>query len=290
MESDALKTRLAEVLGSSVVEARPLPVGFGLAGSDVRLADGRRLAVKARQGSQGRDSSLELEAYMLAELARHSELPVPHVHYADPGLIVMDFIENDGGGITPSVERHAGELIAKLHAVKREWFGYERDTLIGPLAQPNPKSPRWIPFFRDQRLLYMARQAQQDGRLPSKMLGRIERVAERIDDHLVEPAFPSLLHGDLWTGNVLVRGGRIAGFVDPAISCGHPEIELAFATLFGTFGKVFFEAYEGLMPLEPGFHEVRSSLYNLYPRLVHVRLFGSGYLAGIDQTLARLGF
>ena len=121
------------------------------------------------------------------------------------------------------------------------------------------------------------------------MLHRIERLAERIDEHLIEPAFSSLLHGDLWTGNVLVRGDRIAGFVDPAIYCGHPEIELAFATLFGTFGEAFFDAYEDLMKLEPGFHEVRRDIYNLYPRLVHVRLFGSGYLAGIDATLGRLG-
>jgi fructosamine-3-kinase len=290
MESSELKTRLEGVLGSPVVEARPLPVGFGLAGADVRLADGRRLAVKARQGSRGRTSSLELEAYMLGELARLSELPVPLVHHAEPDLLVMDFIEDDGGGITRSVERHAGELIAKLHATKREGFGYERDTLIGPLAQPNPRSPRWVPFFRDQRLLFMAGKAHEDGSLPSALLHRIERLAERIDGYLVEPAFPSLLHGDLWTGNVLVRGDRIAGFVDPAIYCGHPEIELAFATLFGTFGEAFFEAYEDLMPLEPGFHEVRRDIYNLYPLLVHVRLFGSGYLARIDATLGRLGF
>lgn len=290
MESGELKTRLEAVLGSRVVEARPLPVGFGLTGADVRLADGRRLAVKARQGAGSGKPSLELEAYMLGELARHSGLPVPHVHYADPGLLVMDFIEHDGGGITPSVERHAGELIANLHAAQREGFGYERDTLIGPLAQPNPKSPRWVPFFRDQRLLFMARRAHEEGSLPAAVLGRIERLAERIDNYLVEPAFPSLLHGDLWTGNVLVRGDRIAGFVDPAIYCGHPEIELAFATLFGTFGEVFFEAYESLMPLEPGFHEVRRDIYNFYPLLVHVRLFGSGYLAGIDATLGRLGF
>jgi fructosamine-3-kinase len=289
MERDKLKTRLETVLNSPVVELGPLPVGFGLTGLRIRLADGRRLAVKARQDSQGRASNLELEAYTLGELARRSELPVPRVHHAEPGLLVMDFIETDGGAITPGVERHAGELLAKLHATKREWFGYERDTLIGPLAQPNPTSRRWVPFFRDQRLLCMARQAHREGSLPSSMLGRIERLAERIDAYLVEPAFPSLLHGDLWTGNVLVRGERIAGFVDPAIYCGHPEIELAFATLFGTFGERFFETYESLMPLEPAFHELRSSLYNLYPRLVHVRLFGSGYLAGIGETLARLG-
>jgi len=289
MIGGALKMRLEDVLGSPVVEARPLPVGFGLTGLDVRLADGRRLAVKARQGNHGRTSSLELEAYMLGELARHSGLPVPHVHYADAFLLVMDFIAHDGGGITRSVERHAGELIANLHATRCEGFGYERDTLIGPLHQPNPKSPRWVPFFRDQRLLFMARQAHEERSLPSAMLDRIERLAERIDFYLIEPAFPSLLHGDLWTGNVLVRGGRIAGFVDPAIYCGHPEIELAFATLFGTFGEAFFEAYEGLMTLEPGFHEERRDIYNLYPLLVHVRLFGSGYLARIDATLGRIG-
>ena len=138
MIDGAVTTRLEQVLGSAVVEARSLPVGFGLTGLDVTLADGRRLAVKARHVAGDGKPSLELEAYMLGELARLSELPVPLVHHAEPDLLVMDFIENDAGGITPSVERHAAELIAKLHAVKRARFGYERDTLIGPLPQPNP--------------------------------------------------------------------------------------------------------------------------------------------------------
>jgi fructosamine-3-kinase len=245
--------------------------------------------VKAREAGQSERAALDLEAYMLNELVRLSEFPVPHVHYADADLLVMDFIENDGGGITPSIERHAAELIAKLHATPRERFGYARDTLIGPLPQPNPSSQRWVPFFRDHRLLFMAKNAHAEGSLPSNLYSRVERLLERIEDYLSEPAFPSLLHGDLWTGNVLVRGGRIAAFVDPAIYCGHPEIELAFTTMFGTFGRAFFEAYEALMPLESGFHELRADLYNLYPTLVHVRLFGSGYLARVERTLARLG-
>jgi fructosamine-3-kinase len=285
-----LQKRLEAALGSRVVESSPLSLGFGLSGLAVKLANGRRLAVKAQAEAPDRKSHLEIEGYMLRELARNSGLPVPRVHYVDPSLLVMDFIETDGGGITPRVESHAGELIARLHAVQRDGYGYERDTLIGPLSQPNPRSREWIPFFRDQRLMLMARQAQQEGRLPRGMLGRIERLAERLDDYLSEPAAASLLHGDLWTGNVLVRGDRIAGFVDPAIYYGHPEIELAFTTLFATFGEAFFEAYESVSPLEPGFHEVRRNIYNLYPRLVHVRLFGSGYLDGIDRTLARLGF
>jgi fructosamine-3-kinase len=284
----AMRDRLEKALGARVAATATLPVGFGLTGLKVTLADGRVLAAKARESAARAD--LRLEAYMLDELARQSDLPVPRVHVAEADLLVMDFVDNDGGAITPSVERHAAELIARLHATPCPHFGYERDTLIGPLPQPNPKSDRWVPFFREQRLLAMARQAAAEGRLPVDMLARIERLSERLENYLLEPAHPSLLHGDLWTGNVLVRGGRIAGFVDPAIYYGHPEIELAFTTMFGTFGRAFFDAYAALLPLEPGFHELRSDLYNLYPTLVHVRLFGAGYLGGIDRTLSRLGF
>jgi fructosamine-3-kinase len=287
MDALKVKERLEAGLGARVAALAPMPVGFGLTGFKVELPDGRRLVVKARQASARVD--LRLEGYMLGELARRSTLPVPAVHLSEPDLLVMDFIETDGGGITPQVERHAAELIAALHAVPRPSFGYERDTLIGPLPQPNPQMDRWIPFFRNHRLLAMARAAQAEGRLPAKLLIRLERLAEQLDTYLVEPRHPSLLHGDLWTGNVLVAGQRIAGFVDAAIYCGHPEIELAFTTMFGTFGPAFFEAYEALLPLEPGFHELRSGLYKLYPTLVHVRLFGSAYVPPIERTLAQLG-
>jgi fructosamine-3-kinase len=286
MDALRVKERLETALGATVTALAPMPVGFGLIGFKVDLADGLRLAVKTRQSAR---VDLRLEGYMLGELARLSTLPVPAVHLSEPDLLVMDFIETDGRGITPQVERHAAELIAALHAVPRPTFGYERDTLIGALPQPNPEMDRWIPFFRDHRLLAMARAAEAEGRLPAKLRIRLERLAERLDIYLAEPRHPSLLHGDLWTGNVLVRGQRIAGFVDPAIYCGHPEIELAFTTMFETFGPAFFETYESLLPLEPGFHELRSGLYKLYPTLVHVRLFGSAYLPPIERTLAQLG-
>ncbi|HKA65685.1 MAG TPA: fructosamine kinase family protein [Methyloceanibacter sp.] len=286
MDALRVKERLETALGATVTALAPMPVGFGLIGFKVDLADALRLAVKTRQSAR---VDLRLEGYMLGELARLSTLPVPAVHLSEPDLLVMDFIETDGRGITPQVERHAAELIAALHAVPRPTFGYERDTLIGALPQPNPEMDRWIPFFRDHRLLAMARAAEAEGRLPAKLRIRLERLAERLDIYLAEPRHPSLLHGDLWTGNVLVRGQRIAGFVDPAIYCGHPEIELAFTTMFETFGPAFFETYESLLPLEPGFHELRSGLYKLYPTLVHVRLFGSAYLPPIERTLAQLG-
>lgn len=281
-----IRARLEAVTGSEVIASAPMAVGFGLVGARVKMADGRDLAVKAARNG---DTGLPLQAFMLGELGRLGALPVPRVVHVEPGLLVMDWIDHEGGPIAPQAQRHAGELLAALHARPFADFGYDRDTPIGPLSQPNKACETWLAFFRDRRLLHMAEVARDHGALPAPLFTRLQRLAGRLDRYLAEPAHPALIHGDLWTGNVLARGDRIAGFVDPAIYCAHPEIELAFTTMFGTFGRAFFEAYGAVTPIEPGFHELRRDLYNLYPTLVHVRLFGAGYLLAIERVLARLG-
>ena len=291
-----LKVIVEQVLNMTIRSSRVLGVGFGLRGLQVELADGRKMAVKASGGKPAASGlNLALEGYMLRELARRSDLPVPRVHYADDTLLIMDWIDHDGGAIGDGAQHHAAELLAALHSAPVRFshpdaaYGYDRDTLIGPLHQPNPPTAKWIPFFRDHRLMHMAQAAHDEGRLPVAQLRRLQGLADKLDDLLIEPDRPSLIHGDLWSGNILVKGGRIAGLIDPAIYIGHREIELAFTTMFATFGKPFFDAYDALAPLEPGFHDLRCDIYNLYPTLVHVRLFGASYLSAIDTVLVRLG-
>lgn len=279
-----LAERIRDLTGSPVEYIRAL--GGGCVGDVARvdLADGRRLVAK----TGGPDSGLAVEGFMLGRLAELSALPVPKVIHADDTLLLMEFIEASGG-IDATAQVHAADLIAGLHAVRGDAFGFERDTLIGGLHQPNPPTGRWLDFFRDQRLLYMGRQALEAGRLPGRLMARLETLAGRLDRWIEEPAHPSLLHGDLWTGNVLVHRSRVVGFIDPAIYYGDAEIELAFGTLFGTFGQPFFSRYGEHRPLKPGFFEVRRDLYNLYPLLVHVRLFGGSYVGSVDAILGRLG-
>ena len=257
------------------------PLGGGCVGDVRRLwfDDGRSWVVKSGAG-------LEIEAWMLRTLRRKSDLPVPSVHFGDESLLLMDYVES-GDPITPDAERHAAELLAALHGVTGDGFGLERDTVIGGLDQPNPPSREWMPFFRDQRLLYMARLARDSGQLPADVMARLERLADRLDAFLPGTSRPALIHGDMWGGNVLVKDGRIAGFIDPALYFADAEIELAFSTLFSTFGDPFFRRYDEIRPIEPGFFETRKDLYNLYPLLVHIRLFGGGYVGSLDRILRR---
>ena len=118
---------------------------------------------------------------------------------------------------------------------------------------------------------------------------RLEAFCGKLERHLDEPAAPSLIHGDLWGGNILVKAGRIAAFVDPAIHYADAEVELAFTTLFGTFGQAFFDRYREHRPIAPGFFEARRDIYNLYPLLVHTTLFGGHYAASVDGILRRYG-
>ena len=269
-------------LGSRPVSRTPLSGGSIAHVDKIGLADGR--IVVAKTGARG----LALEAEMLTFLADRSDLPVPRVLLSGDDLLVMECLPGTTR-LDPPSETHAAELLAALHERRADRFGFHRDTVIGGVPQPNPWNDNWIPFFRDHRLLHMARDCQAAGSLPTAMLHRLERFATKLDALLEEPDFPSLVHGDMWSGNILSDGGRITGFLDPAVYYGHAEIELAFSTLFGTIGDAFFERYHALRPISPGFFEIRKDIYNLWHLLTHVRLFGASYLGGVERVLARHG-
>lgn len=251
-----------------------------------RAAGGLDVVVKVEPEDA---SGLTIEALMLRYLRAHSRLPVPEVLFADDGLLVMRYI-HAGEPITGRTERHAAELLADLHSLTADRFGFEQDTRIGGLNQPNRWTASWTEFFGRYRLEAMAREAERAGRCSAALRRRVERLADTLDRFISERARPGLIHGDVWSGNVLVRDGRVAAFVDPAIYYADPEVELAFITLFGTFGDAFFERYAELRPIADGFFELRRDVYNIYPLLVHVRLFGGGYVASVDGLLRRLGY
>ena len=258
----------------------------GSVGDVCRLDFGNGHKIVAKLGVLG--SGLDIEGRMLTCLTERTDLPVPEVIHAADDLLLMSFVEGQNAqGDTP--EFQSADLIAALHDLTAENFGFEFDTLIGGLHQPNPQTDNWLEFFRDQRLLYMAGLAREAEQLPGDIYDRIEALAARLSDFMPDNVKPSFLHGDLWGGNILALEHQITAFIDPAIYYGDAEMDLAFSTLFSTFDDMFFARYQEHRPLEPGFFEVRRDLYNLYPLLVHVRLFGGSYVGSVNLTLHGFG-
>ncbi len=263
------------------------PLAGGMISQVIRVDLDGGESIVAKAGDGGHD--LTIEAYMLRYLRKRTELPVPAVLHDEPNLLLMEFVEGriewEGDAL-----RHLGELLAGCHQVTSPSYGLERDTLIGPLHQPNPQMGSWIAFFREQRLLYMIGIARDSGHLPAALEQRLLRIAEKLDRYLAEPDKPVLIHGDMWKTNVIIRAGRVAGIIDPALYYAHNEMELAYMTLFGGTGEEFFSAYTETIPIEDEFYSTRRHIYNLYPLLIHLTIFGSKYLKPLRQTLKRFGF
>ena len=250
---------ITEALGVRVVSARPL--SGGCIGEVYRVeleapvGDGGTSFVVAKV-DQGRDPRLDIAGFMLRYLAEHSALPVPRALHSAEKLLIMECVAGDSD-FSGGAQQHAADLLAGLHGIRppesSAGFGLQCATLIGGLDQPNDWSEGWVTFFAEQRILYMVEEGLREGRVTRAVYKRLKNLVNRLDEFIDEPKYPALLHGDVWTTNVLADGTRITAFLDPAVYYGHPEIERAFITLFSTIGRPFFDRYDAQRTILPGF-------------------------------------
>lgn len=178
-----------------------------------------------------------------------------------------------------------GRQLAAMHRVTQDKFGLDHENFIGSLAQSNTYRATWAEFYVTERLEPQIRMAvnQQlleasDLKVFRKLLGRVGMICPE------EP--PALTHGDLWSGNFLITENQIPVLIDPAVSYAHREMDLAMSKLFGGFNSVFYEAYATAYPLQQGLEE-RIPFYQLYYLLVHLNLFGTGYLERVRAVAKR---
>lgn len=234
-------------------------------------------------------SVFEAEAVALEEIAGTKTIRVPSV--VDWGVsagiayLALENLELQTGG---RVKQHdLGESLAKMHLLEYPYFGWQRDNAIGSTPQPNTRTGDWVHFWKTQRLGF-----QLDLALRNGYGGRMQESGGELLANL-EKLFaghrpsPSLLHGDLWSGNAAITQAGENVIFDPASYYGDHECDLAMTELFGGFNSEFHAAYASTYPLDEGY-AIRKLIYNLYHLLNHVNIFGGGYLRQTESTIERL--
>lgn len=289
----SLKTALTTLFGNDakVVQSDPVAGGDINAAYRLELADGTYIFMKSN--TKKNLSFFTAEAAGLEAIARTGAVGTPRLLCSGTdeskggfSFLLMEWI---GGGSRLACywETFAHQL-AMMHQAPAEEFvfggryGFYQDNYIGAGPQVNMARDSWVAFFRDCRLEPQFKRAGQ-------YLGTADQkkaawLLEHLDDFLVEPAKPSLLHGDLWSGNVITGNDGKAWLIDSAVYVGHAEADIAMTELFGGFSREFYEAYRETGLLQPDY-ERRRDLYNLYHLLNHLNLFGRSYLSSVRRIV-----
>jgi fructosamine-3-kinase len=280
-----LKLSLENLIGEPVLSSKPV------GGGDINHA----LCAETRAGSYfvkyntaSPPGMFEREAEGLAALARAQSLRTPTVvgigEAEGIDFLVLEWIAS--ARAEPETGRLFGRALAGLHRQTADEFGFDDDNFIGSLPQANCWTACWATFFGEHRIAAQLRLGEDSGRLPAALCSLGERLVERMPTLVPDELEPSLVHGDLWSGNYMVADGGQPVIIDPAVYYGHREVEIAFTQMFGGFPTGFYEGYDEAWPLDSGFAS-RRDLYNLYPLLVHANLFGGHYLSRCESVIRR---
>ena len=229
----------------------------------------------------------DAEAKGLKLLAETNTVYIPNIiatgEYENKSYIILEFV----AGSPPKKDfwKSFGQNLATLHKNSNKYFGLDHDNYIGSLVQKNIQTENWITFFITQRLQVQLDLAVNRNNINPPVLNLFEKLFIKLPE-LIIGENPSLLHGDLWSGNFMINSDGEATLIDPAVYYGHREVDLAMTKLFGGFNKEFYESYNEEWPLEKNYSD-RLDIYNLYPLLVHVNLFGGGYLEQVKSILRK---
>ena len=289
MRSD-VRRAVARALGAGVASARRLGGGSINDAFAVTLDDGRDVFVKTNADADPR--MFPREARGLAWLAEAHAITVPTVLAVSedaeakqtPAFLALELITP--APRTPDYDQQLGHGLAALHASGADGFGLSHDNFIGTLEQSNAPCATWAEFYLKRRLEPQVRLAVDRRAAPATWTGTLERLSTRMADLVGPDEPPARLHGDLWSGNLHADAVGGPCLIDPAVYGGHREIDLAMLTLFGNPGRRVLEAYDDRYPLTAGAHE-RTELYQLYPLLVHVNLFGGSYVEAASRAMAQ---
>lgn len=227
------------------------------------------------------------EAKALKLIAKTNTIATPKVYACDSfrneSFLLMEYIESKRASSSDLIL--FGQQLAQLHQVTSDYFGFEENNFIGNLRQSNNKHNNWNDFYIEERLIPQLQLAKSKGLLNDSEFPEMGIMKEDCFIYFKDVK-PSLLHGDLWSGNYLISESGKPYLIDPATYFGHSEVDIAMSKLFGGFGQSFYDSYHKIIPKNE-LTDSRIELYQLYYLLVHLNLFGRSYYSSVKGLLRK---
>ena len=291
----SLKEALFKLYGKevSVTDRRSVHGGDANEAYRLFLSNGKTLFLKANSIQRG--DFFRAEAEGIAALRSTAAIRVPQIYAMGKdencSFLLMEYI--DSTRPSEGFWEKLGTDLARMHKadtaafVRLGKYGFDRDNYIGAGYQKNTGKDSFVEFFSECRLRPQFEMAEKyfDG----EIIRRSNRLLDTLDKYLIEPYRPSLLHGDLWSGNFMADENGLPMLIDPAVYVGCNEADIAMTELFGGFDKKFYDSYFDFMGMIPGYAD-RRDLYNLYHLLNHLNLFGSSYLYAVIRIIDRYSY
>jgi len=224
------------------------------------------------------------EANGLKELSKANAIRIPNVIHQDNSILILEFIES-----TKQIKDFSkifGRQFAELHKNTSDKYGFYEDNFCGSTSQKNlPQKTNWTEFYFENRLLFQYKLAELNGYSSTELKTEFNKLEKKIHNIIGgSEEYPSLLHGDLWSGNYMTDEKGMPCLIDPAVYYGHREADLAMTKLFGNFDSDFYSAYQEAYPLREGW-EYRENIYKLYHIFNHLNLFGMGYYNQVIELM-----
>jgi protein-ribulosamine 3-kinase len=264
-----------------ILSSHPVAGGCINSGAILTTSSGKTLFLKTNQHSPPDMFAREAEGLRILSVENGPRLPEVYL-FGERFLLLED--------LSPAERRKDfwelfGRQMGVLHSHTNEKFGFHHDNYIGSTPQPNPWTVDGFIFFSENRLGFQARLALKRNLMNKQDVIRIEYLSRKLPDILpIQQA--SLIHGDLWSGNVTIDSTGMPSIIDPAAHYGWAEADLAMTDLFGSFPEIFYNAYQEVRSIEDGFRE-RFPIYNLYHLINHLNLFGLVYRGQVLAVLDR---
>jgi len=274
-----LKIICEDLLNESITDITPIPGGDINQSYQIDTIQNVYFC-KANNSDIGEDL-VQKEIDSLHSISRYCT--TPDIISSAPSVLILSWIKS--GNKTRFFWEKLGTELATLHKVSSNQFGFESHNYIGTLLQTNVQSDSWDNFYMENRLLPQFKLAVDKAFLHGSEIPIPEKISQRIKD-VCPSEIASLIHGDLWSGNIIGDTNSNSYFIDPCASWAHREMDIAMSSLFGKFDDRFYEVYNEAHPLEKGWKN-RLDIYHLYYLLAHLNMFGIGYKNDVLKIVKR---